>query len=94
MGVHASVLLIKRWRMVVTLSDQRQVSPIQFKYFNKYSWSEKLSTRIVETINVEITEGLLLKDTSDVKDRLLNIATPGLKYRLMISVPLPLRFLT
>lgn len=75
--------LIKRWRdefgYIIQISVN--VSPIQFKYFNKYSWSEKLSQLGLpgNCINVEITEGLLLKDTSDVKDRLLEYRNAGIE---------------
>jgi len=57
------------------------VSPIQFKYFNKHAWSDKLFQLGLpgNSINVEITEGLLLKDVPDVKDRLLEYRNAGIE---------------
>lgn len=57
------------------------VSPVQFKYFNKHTWTNKLSQFGLpgNSINVEITEGLLLKDVSDVKDRLLEFRNAGIE---------------
>ncbi|WP_172592308.1 sensor domain-containing protein [Nitrosomonas supralitoralis] len=55
-------------------------SPAQFKHANKQLWSEKL-TRLKlpgNCINVEITEGLLLKDTAEIKDCLLEFHNNGI----------------
>jgi diguanylate cyclase (GGDEF)-like protein/PAS domain S-box-containing protein len=75
--------LIKRWldEFGTIIQISVNVSPIQFKYFNKYAWSEKLNELGLpgNCINVEITEGLLLKDTADVKDRLLEYRNAGIE---------------
>ena len=57
------------------------VSPIQFKYFSNHSWSASLAQIGLpgNSINVEITEGLLLKDASNVKDRLLEYRNAGIE---------------
>ena len=57
------------------------VSPIQFKYFSNHSWSASLAQLGLpgNSINVEITEGLLLKDASNVKDRLLEYRNAGIE---------------
>ena len=57
------------------------VSPIQFKFFSNHSWSASLAKIGLpgNSINVEITEGLLLKDASNVKDRLLEYRNAGIE---------------
>lgn len=71
--------LYKEFGYIIQISIN--VSPIQFKYFNKPSWSDKLSQLGLpgNSINVEITEGLLLKDVPDVKDRLLEYRNAGIE---------------
>ena len=56
-------------------------SPAQFKQHDKQLWSEKLMRLGLpgNCINVEITEGLLLKDTPDVKNRLLEFRNYGIE---------------
>ncbi|MEK6736480.1 MAG: EAL domain-containing protein [Pseudomonadota bacterium] len=74
---------IKQWQKefgyIIQISVN--VSPIQFKYFNKHSWSDRLSQLGLpgNSINVEITEGLLLKDVANVKDRLLEYRNAGIE---------------
>ena len=47
------------------------MSPLQFKFMNKFSWLEELERLGLpgNCINVEITESLLLKDSSVLKYR-------------------------
>jgi EAL domain-containing protein (putative c-di-GMP-specific phosphodiesterase class I) len=74
---------IKQWHNTFghIIQVSVNVSPVQFKYFNKHSWSERLSQLELpgNSINVEITEGLLLKDASNVKDRLLEYRNAGIE---------------
>lgn len=74
---------IQQWHKQFGYTIQVSVnkSPVQFKQVNKQLWSEKL-TRLGlpgNCINVEITEGLLLKDTLDVKDCLLEFRNNGIE---------------
>ncbi|MDO9310266.1 MAG: EAL domain-containing protein, partial [Nitrosomonas sp.] len=50
-------------------------------YFSNHSWSASLAQIGLpgNSINVEITEGLLLKDASNVKDRLLEYRNAGIE---------------
>ncbi len=74
---------IKQWHGVFgyIIQVSVNVSPIQFKYFSNHSWSASLSQLELpgNSINVEITEGLLLKDASNVKDRLLEYRNAGIE---------------
>tara|TARA_R110002073_G_scaffold20090_2_gene72510 strand:- start:907 stop:3075 length:2169 start_codon:yes stop_codon:yes gene_type:complete len=69
----------KKFGYIVQLSVN--VSPVQFKNSNKQPWYEKLSQLGLpgNSINVEITEGSLLKDSSHVKDRLLQYRNTGIE---------------
>ncbi len=69
----------KKFGYIVQLSVN--VSPVQFKNSNKQPWYEKLSKLGLpgNSINVEITEGSLLKDSSHVKDRLLQFRNTGIE---------------
>lgn len=74
---------IQQWHKQFGYTIQVSVnkSPVQFKQVNKHLWSEKL-TRLGlpgNCINVEITEGLLLKDTLDIKDCLLEFRNNGIE---------------
>lgn len=74
---------IKQWRKVFgyIIQVSVNVSPIQFKHFSNHSWSASLAQLELpgNSINVEITEGLLLKDASNVKDRLLEYRNAGIE---------------
>ncbi|MBY0484791.1 EAL domain-containing protein [Nitrosomonas sp.] len=74
---------IKQWFNVFgyLIQVSVNVSPIQFKYFSNHSWSANLAQIGLpgNSINVEITEGLLLKDASNVKDRLLEYRNAGIE---------------
>jgi len=74
---------IKQWQNVFgyVIQVSVNVSPIQFKYFSDHSWSASLAQLGLpgNSINVEITEGLLLKDASNVKDRLLEYRNAGIE---------------
>ena len=74
---------IKQWFNVFgyLIQVSVNVSPIQFKYFSNHSWSASLAQLGLpgNSINVEITEGLLLKDASNVKDRLLEYRNAGIE---------------
>ena len=74
---------IKHWFNVFgyLIQVSVNVSPIQFKYFSNHSWSASLAQIGLpgNSINVEITEGLLLKDASNVKDRLLEYRNAGIE---------------
>ncbi len=74
---------IKRWHNAFgyLIQVSVNVSPIQFKYFSNHSWSASLAQLGLpgNSINVEITEGLLLKDASNVKDRLLEYRNAGIE---------------
>lgn len=74
---------IKQWLNVFgyLIQVSVNVSPIQFKFFSNHSWSASLAKIGLpgNSINVEITEGLLLKDASNVKDRLLEYRNAGIE---------------
>ncbi|MDO8895306.1 MAG: EAL domain-containing protein [Nitrosomonas sp.] len=74
---------IKQWFNVFgyLIQVSVNVSPIQFKYFSNHSWSASLAQLGLpgNSINVEITEGLLLKDASNVKERLLEYRNAGIE---------------
>lgn len=78
-----SVVLIEQWRKefgyIIQVSVN--VSPVQFKQINARPWSRYLTQLGLpgSSINVEITEGLLLKDTLSVKDRLLEYRNSGIE---------------
>ena len=57
------------------------MSPVQFKYMNNNRWFEYLTQLGLpgNCINVEITEGLLLKDSSVVQDYLLEFRNSGVE---------------
>ncbi len=74
---------IKQWLNIFgcLIQVSVNVSPIQFKFFSNHSWSASLAQLGLpgNSINVEITEGLLLKDASNVKDRLLEYRNAGIE---------------
>lgn len=57
------------------------MSPVQFKQNHELSWIEKLHEIGLpgNSINIEITEGLLLTDSNIVKDRLLEFRNRGIE---------------
>lgn len=74
---------IKQWQNAFgyLIQVSVNVSPTQFKYLSNHSWSASLAQLALpgNSINVEITEGLLLKDASNVKDRLLEYRNAGIE---------------
>ncbi len=74
---------ILQWRKQFgdTIQVSVNKSPAQFKHRNEKLWSEKLNQLRLpgRCINVEITEGLLLKDTPNVKDCLLEFRNYGME---------------
>lgn len=78
-----SIALIDQWRQeygsIIQISVN--VSPIQFKYMNNGHWFDYLSRMGLpgNCINVEITEGLLLKDSSIVQEYLLALRNNGIE---------------
>ncbi len=78
-----SIALIDQWRQqygsIIQISVN--VSPIQFKYMNNGHWFDHLSRMGLpgNCINVEITEGLLLKDSSIVLEYLLELRNNGIE---------------
>lgn len=73
---------IKRWHCQLGYIIQVSVnmSPIQFSSVKKNQWSESLAQLGLpgNSINVEITEGLLLKDAPAIKERLLELRNSGI----------------
>lgn len=69
----------KKYSVIIQVSVNK--SPIQFKQRNQQRWSDKLVRLGLpgNCINVEITEGLLLKDALDVKERLLEFRNSGIE---------------
>ncbi len=57
------------------------MSPVQFEQSTSSTWIEYLATTEVlgHRITVEITEGLLIKDSSKVKKRLLELQNYGIE---------------
>ena len=57
------------------------VSPIQFSALRKNQWSDSLTQLGLpgNSINMEITEGLLLKDAPSIKERLLEFRNSGVE---------------
>lgn len=78
-----SITLIDQWRHRLGYIIQISVnmSPIQFKYMNNFRWFDQLTQLGLpgNCINVEITEGLLLKDSSVVQDYLLELRNSGVE---------------
>jgi diguanylate cyclase (GGDEF)-like protein/PAS domain S-box-containing protein len=78
-----SIALIDQWRQRLGYIVQVSVnmSPVQFKYMNNNRWFEYLTQLGLpgNCINVEITEGLLLKDSSVVQDYLLEFRNCGVE---------------
>lgn len=78
-----SIVLIGQWRQAYghTIQISVNVSPIQFKYMNNSRWFDHLRQMKLpgNCINVEITEGLLLKDSSVVQDYLLEFRNNGIE---------------
>jgi len=78
-----SIALIDQWRQeyghIIQISVN--VSPIQFKYMNSGRWFDLLSQMGLpgNCINMEITEGLLLKDSSVVQGYLLEFHNNGIE---------------
>lgn len=74
---------IQQWRQQYgdTIQISVNKSPVQFKQHTKLVWFEKLMQLGLpgNCINVEITEGLLLKDTPDVKNCLLEFRNSGIE---------------
>ncbi len=78
-----SIALIDQWqkRKGYVIQISVNMSPIQFKFMNKFSWLDNL-TRLGlpgNCINVEITEGLLLKDSAIVQEYLLEFRNNGIE---------------
>jgi EAL domain-containing protein (putative c-di-GMP-specific phosphodiesterase class I) len=78
-----SIALIDQWKKRLGYKIQISVnmSPIQFKFMNKFNWLENLTQLGLpgSCINVEITEGLLLKDSSVVQEYLLEFRNHGIE---------------
>lgn len=78
-----SIALIDQWRQeygsIIQISVN--VSPIQFKYMNNGHWFDHLNRMGLpgNCINVEITEGLLLKDSAIVQEYLLGFRNNGIE---------------
>ena len=74
---------IKRWHCQLGYIIQVSVnmSPIQFSSIKKNQWSDSLAQLGLpgNSINVEITEGLLLKDAPVIKERLLELRNSGIE---------------
>lgn len=69
----------KKFGYIIQISVN--VSPIQFKQHSEFSWLQDMIELSLpgDSINVEITEGLLLNDSSVVKDRLLEFRNKGIE---------------
>ena len=78
-----SIILIDQWRKRFGYIIQISVnmSPIQFKYMKNFRWFDQLAQLGLpgNCINVEITEGLLLKDSSVVQEYLLKFRNSGVE---------------
>jgi len=69
----------ERWNKHVQISVN--MSPLQFKFMSKFSWLNELEQFGLSgnCINVEITESLLLKDSSVVQEHLLEFRNNGIE---------------
>jgi diguanylate cyclase (GGDEF)-like protein/PAS domain S-box-containing protein len=78
-----SIANIKQWHCQLGYIIQVSVnmSPIQFSSVKKNQWSDNLAQLGLpgNSINVEITEGLLLKDAPVIKERLLEFRNSGIE---------------
>ncbi len=78
-----SIALIDEWqkRLGYIIQISVNMSPIQFKFMNKFSWLDNLTQLGLpgNCINVEITEGLLLKDSAVVQEYLLEFRNNGIE---------------
>lgn len=78
-----SIALIDQWqkRLGHMIQISVNMSPIQFKFMNKFTWLDELTQLGLpgSCINVEITEGLLLKDSSIVQEYLLEFRNNGIE---------------
>ncbi|MBP6057038.1 MAG: PAS domain S-box protein [Nitrosomonas sp.] len=78
-----SIALINQWqkRLGYIIQISVNMSPIQFKFMNKFSWLDNLAQFGLpgNCINVEITEGVLLKDSAIVQEYLLEFRNNGIE---------------
>ncbi|SFE23456.1 bifunctional diguanylate cyclase/phosphodiesterase [Nitrosomonas sp. Nm166] len=78
-----SIALIDQWqkRLGYMIQISVNMSPVQFKFMNKFSWLDELTQLGLpgSCINVEITEGLLLKDSAIVQEYLLEFRNSGIE---------------
>ncbi|PTQ77530.1 PAS domain S-box-containing protein/diguanylate cyclase (GGDEF)-like protein [Nitrosomonas oligotropha] len=78
-----SIDLIDQWRrrLGYIIQISVNISPIQFKHMNDYRWLDSLIQLGLpgDCINVEITEGLLLKDSAVVQQNLLELHNNGIE---------------
>jgi diguanylate cyclase (GGDEF)-like protein/PAS domain S-box-containing protein len=79
-----SIAAVARWRAVFGRTIQISVnkSPLQFSNESESdSWATKLAARGLpgDSIAIEITEGLLVKDTPAVKERLIELRSRGIE---------------
>ncbi len=78
-----SIDLIDQWRkrLGYVIQISVNISPIQFKHMNDYHWIDSLIRLGLpgDCINVEITEGLLLKDSAVVQQNLLELRNNGIE---------------
>ena len=83
MAFKRSIALIDQWRREYGYMIQISVnvSPVQFKYMNDCHWLDQLRQMGLpgNCINMEITEGLLLKDSSVVQEHLLGFRNNGIE---------------
>lgn len=81
--LNQSIGLIKQWQKQTdqTLQVSINMSPVQFKQRGKSIFEELISQSGLpgHCINVEITEGLLLKDSPVVKERLMEFRNQGIE---------------
>ncbi len=78
-----SIALIDQWqkRLGYIIQISVNMSPIQFKFMNRFNWLDNLAQLGLpgNCINVEITEGLLLKDSAVVQEYLLEFRNNGIE---------------
>ncbi len=78
-----SIAFIHQWqkRFGYIIQISVNMSPIQFKFMNKFNWLNNLAQLGLpgNCINVEITEGLLLKDSAVVQEYLLEFRNNGIE---------------
>ena len=78
-----SIDLIDQWRkrLGYIIQISVNISPVQFKHMNDYRWLDSLIQLGLpgDCINVEITEGLLLKDSAAVQQNLLELRNNGIE---------------